>query len=408
MEFKEAFYKDPYSTEHDAKAISCIPGKKGYEVILNDTIFYPEGGGQPSDRGFLILPGGERLEVIDVKRSGEDTVSLLLPAPVPEGAEVYEEIDWDFRFSLMQNHSGEHIVSGLIHSEFGYENVGFHMSDVITIDISGELNWEQAMDIERKANAVVWKNCLVNIMFPSEEDLNSLEYRSKKELSGKVRLINIEGADSCACCGLHVKHTGEIGLIKILSLIRYKGGVRLEMVCGKKALYDYENKQDSVTEIKNLLSVKPDEVTDAVRHVIKESAEKSARIAGLNSRYFDMRVQELKSENDIIFTVENELDGIEIRKLCDRLNKSGKAGTSVVLAPAPSVKKDGGETGGETGYLYVIASTRIDLKAAAKTLNEQLNGRGGGSKEMIQGTFFSDLGKIREAVQSLSAIISAT
>ena len=392
MDFNEAFYKDAYLKEADAAVISCEPCKKGYRAVLSDTIFYPEGGGQPSDRGYLVTGDGTRVVVKDVKRNREDLVELFLESPVSPGDPVHQVVDWDFRFSLMQNHSGEHIVSGLINREYGFENVGFHMSDVITIDISGELRRKQLLDIEKKANRAVWKNIPVNIIYPKQHELGSLNYRSKKELSGKVRLVNIEDTDSCACCGLHVRNTGEIGLIKILSSIRYKGGVRLEMVCGEKALLDYERKLDSITEIKNALSVKPEEVTEAVKHVLEESAEKSGRIALLNSRYFDMRTAELQGVDDIIFTVEKDLDAQEIRKLCDRLNRSGKAGTSVVLAPA-DLKEASGEA-----CLYVIGSTKHDLKTAAKTLNEVLKGRGGGSKEMIQGTFYADTESIKRAV----------
>ncbi len=393
MEFTEAFYKNPYLREQDSGVQSCEPCKNGYKAVLSDTIFYPEGGGQPSDRGYLVTGDGTRIPVKDVKRNGEDMVEIYIESPVSSGDTVHQVIDWDFRFSLMQNHSGEHIVSGLINREYGFENVGFHMSDVITIDISGELDREQIINIERKANQAIWKDIPVNIIFPETGELEDLDYRSKKELSGKVRLVNIEDTDSCACCGLHVKRTGEIGLIKILSFIRYKGGVRLEMVCGDKALLDYERKLDSITEIKNALSVKPEEVTEAVNRVLEESAEKSGRIAVLNSRYFDMRTAELQGDNDIIFTVEKELDGQEIRKLCDRLNKSGKAGTSVVLAPAGKEDEPG-----EEAYLYVIGSTKHDLKSAAKALNDALKGRGGGSKEMIQGTFYADMESIKSAV----------
>ena len=389
MEFNESFYKDPYKTEFDAEVISCSPAKKGYALILSDTLFYPEGGGQSADKGVIRLSDGSEIFVSDVKRNSRDEVEHYIDTSIPEGTKVHGTIDFDHRFSLMQNHSGEHIVSGLIHKTYGYENVGFHMSDVITIDISGELSWEQAMEIERKANAAIWKNLPVNISLPDSETAAASEYRSKKELSGQIRLVTIDETDCCACCGLHVKNTGEIGLIKLLSLINYKGGVRIEMVCGAKALADYEAKQDSNTEIKNLLSVKPHEVTAAVKHVLEESNEKSARIADLSERYSDMRVKELTPEKGIIISQEENLDGIGIRKLCEKLKNSGKADVSAVLKPL---------AGGDS-FQYVIASTKYDLKNLAKPLNSALNGRGGGSKEMIQGTFFSSYDDIVSVIK---------
>ncbi|MBQ9550822.1 MAG: alanyl-tRNA editing protein [Lachnospiraceae bacterium] len=392
MDFNESFYKDPYRIEGNAEVISCEATKKGYGIVFDDTLFYPEGGGQPADRGFLRLADGTEISVRDVRRDKTDRVLHYTDTALEPGTRVGQLIDFDYRFSLMQNHSGEHIVSGLIKKNYGYENVGFHMSDVITIDISGELSWEQAMDIEQKANAVIWKNIRVDITLPNEASIKDMDYRSKKELSGQVRLVGIEDTDLCACCGLHVSRTGEIGIIKLLSLINYKGGVRIEMVCGAKALKDYEAKLDSNTEIKNLLSVKPHEVTDAVKHVLDESAEKSARIAGLSSRYFDLRVKELEEKDGIIFAREDILDGTELRKLCEKLKSSGKATVSVCLLPLP---------GGEPSFRYVIASTKYDLKSLAPALNKALNGKGGGSKEMIQGSFNASYDKICEEIRGI-------
>ena len=394
MNFNDLFYKDPYLTKCTAAVLSCRPVKKGYAIVLGDTVFYPEGGGQPADRGVFYIVG-EEIAVNDVQRNSSGEIEHFVDVPLDSGSEVSMEIDWHHRFSLMQNHTGEHIVSGLIHGAYGYENVGFHMSDVITIDISGELSWKQAMEIERKANSVIWKNLPVNITFPESGKLEELDFRSKKELTGKVRLIDIDGTDLCACCGLHVKHTGEIGMIKLLSLINYKGGVRIEMVCGEKALLDYEAKLDSNTEIKNLLSVKPHEVTDAVKHILNESTEKSARISGLCSRYFDMRTAELisdVSDDGIIITLEEDLDGIEIRKLCEKLKNSDKADVYIVLRPLPSE---------EESFQYVIASRQLDLKEKAPSLNKALRGKGGGSKEMIQGTFFTSYDEICKVIRNV-------
>ena len=394
MDFTELFYKDPYRKESDAVVISCDTSGKSFGIVFDDTVFYPEGGGQPADRGVLRLADGTEIKVSDVRRDASDQVLHYTDTALEPGTRVAQVIDFDYRFSLMQNHSGEHIVSGLIKKNYGYENVGFHMSDVITIDISGELSWEQAMEIERKANAVVWSDLPVNITFPDEDSLENTDYRSKKELSGKMRLVGIEDTDLCACCGLHVRRTGEIGMIKLISLINYKGGVRIEMVCGEKALMDYEAKLDSNTEIKNLLSVKPHEVTAAVKHILSESAEKSARIARLNSRYFDLRVNELKEKNGIIIAREDLLDGTELRKLCEKLKASKKSSVSVCLLPLPTE---------EPSFRYVIASTVFDLKSLAPALNKALNGRGGGSKEMIQGSFLASYDEICEKIRELFA-----
>ncbi len=389
MDFNELFYKDPYKKEFDARVVNSFPDGDGFRIILDDTAFYPEGGGQPSDSGVLTV-NGESLNVLDVCREKDDTVSHLISKDLPAGTIVHGIIDWDKRFSLMQNHTGEHIVSGLVNRRFGYENVGFHMGDVVTIDFSGEFGPEEAEEIERAANRIVWKDLPVNTLFPEEKELPSYDFRSKKELTGKVRLISIEDADLCACCGLHVKRTGEIGLIKILSLIRYKGGVRLEMVSGDRALSDYESKLKSITRIKNLLSVKPEEVEAAFDRVLKESAEKDEKIARINRRYIELKTGMLESENGIIIDIEEDMNNIEIRKLCDTLNKSGKARISLVLT---------GDESAPGVFRYCMASSTLDLKEIAPELNRALNGKGGGSKEMIQGSFAAPIDEIRSVVQ---------
>ena len=389
MQFTELFYKNPYTREFDSRVVSSTPDKEGFRLVLEDTAFYPEGGGQPSDTGVLVV-GEESLPVLDVRREEDDTVTHLVSKDLPKGTTVHGIIDWEKRFSLMQNHTGEHIVSGLVNRRFGYENVGFHMGDVVTIDFSGEFSPEEAEEIEIAANRVVWQDLPVNTLFPEEKELPSFDYRSKKELSGKVRLISIDNADLCACCGLHVERTGEIGLIKILSLIRYKGGVRLEMVSGDKALADYENKLKSVTRIKNLLSVKPEEVDAAFDRVMRESAEKDEKIGRINRRYIELKTKTLEPEDGIIIDVEEDMNNIEIRKLCDALNKSGKAKVSLVLTP---------DEAASGVFRYCMASNSPDLKELAPELNKALNGKGGGSKEMIQGSFAASLQEITDLIR---------
>lgn len=228
--FKELYDLNPYTEEFDAQVVSCNLNNDVYEIVLDRTAFYPEGGGQPADRGTLGT-----VNVLDVQEKAE-TIIHYCDAPLAEGTQVHGAIDWNRRFDLMQNHSGEHIVSGLIHQLYGYENVGFHMGDVIQIDFNGPLNEEQLKDIETRANRIVMNNEEIIALFPDEEELKTLEFRSKKELKGVVRIIEIPGADVCACCGTHVKRTGEIGLIKLLGWQKHKKGVRVEMLSGMRAL----------------------------------------------------------------------------------------------------------------------------------------------------------------------------
>ena len=259
---------DAYLGEFTAIVEKCVSETGIFKVALNQTAFYPEGGGQPADCGTL---GNARvLDVQEIDGVIWHTVTELLEP----GKEVVGKVDFERRFSNMQNHTGEHIVSGLVAREYGYHNVGFHMgSEVITVDFDGVLTQEQLFDIEMQANDAVLKDVPVTVSYPSREELERTDYRSKKEIEGQVRLVTVEGYDCCACCGTHVSHTGEIRLIKILGVQHYKGGVRVSMLCGERAFRDYMVKHSNSVGIAQLLSVKPEEAGDAVVRLKEKNVE---------------------------------------------------------------------------------------------------------------------------------------
>ena len=230
---QELFYRDPYAREFSATVTSCREGKKGFEVVLDDTAFYPEGGGQPSDEGTL----GEA-KVIFVKRVGPEIVHYI-DKPLEVGSTVIGKIDWERRFDNMQNHTCEHIFSGLVHQKYKLENVGFHMDpDDITVDFSGEIPMESIPELEQLVNQAITQDIDIKIEFPTEEVLEAMEYRSKKELHGVVRIVTIPGCDRCACCGTHVRRSGEIGMFKILDAYKHRGGTRVRFVAGERARRD--------------------------------------------------------------------------------------------------------------------------------------------------------------------------
>ena len=200
MEMNELFYKDAYLKEFDAVVTSCHEGKNGFEVVLDDTAFYPEGGGQPWDTGTL-----NDAKVTSVRKK-DGVIIHYTDKPLAEGTKVHGVIDWIRRFDHMQNHSGEHIFSGLVHKKFGYDNVGFHLHDIVTVDFNGMMTWQDALDIEREANEIIWKDEETKISFPSKEELSSMDYRSKIELDGTVRIVEFPEGDTCACCGKPAKH----------------------------------------------------------------------------------------------------------------------------------------------------------------------------------------------------------
>lgn len=368
---EKLFYEDTYIKEFQAQVVSCQPGKKAmYEVVLDQTAFYPEGGGQPSDTG--VLGGVKVLEV----HEKDGRVVHYVDGPLEVGAVVKGELDWERRYSNMQHHSGEHLFSGLIHHHFGYDNVGFHMGqDEVTIDFNGPLTPEQVEEVEREANALIYDNVPVEITYPTAEELQKIDYRSKKELTGQVRIVEIPGGDVCACCGTHVRTTGEIGIIKITGLMNYKGGVRMSLLCGSRALKDYEKKQKLVTRISNLLSAKPDTIADAVEKLKADSGAKDARINQIYQKLFQFKVQVMPDSAEPLLVMEEDLNPVQLRQYCTILYEQGKG--SVVLACSE-----------EQGiWKYAIGSQVSDVRPISKKLNGLLHGRGGGSNLMAQGTF---------------------
>lgn len=380
-EMNELFYRDEYAREFDAEVISCQKGKKGYEVVLSDTVFYPEGGGQPADRGTL-----EQVNVLDVKRRNGEILHIT-DAPLEPGMTVHGVLDWERRFDHMQQHSGEHILSGLVHAQFGYDNVGFHMNDeVVTVDFNGPITWEEAMELEDKVNAYIWTDAESRELYPSEEELKAMDYRSKIELKGKVRLVEYPGADLCACCGTHVAHTGEIGLMKILSVSRHKDGVRMEMLFGGRAMKDYDRKHLLNTEFSCRLSAKPYETGEALQRVLDEMNAMKFRMQAMNERYYAMRATSIPVGEPVIFFNEPGMSMVEIRKFCDYLISKGKVKTAMIISP-----KD------KESVNYVMGSADLNMRDVGKLLNEELHGRGGGRPEMVQGSFQAEADAVEQA-----------
>ena len=366
---EKLYYQNSHLFTFEAAVLDCREEKKGFSVVLDRTVFFPEGGGQLADTGKL---GGAR--VLDVHEKGGE-IRHITDAPLEIGAHVEGCIDTEQRLRRMQNHSGEHILSGLVHNAYGFDNVGFHMgAECMIIDFSGELSWEQLMELETRANEVVRKNLPLHIWFPEAEELKSLEYRSKLELTENVRIVEIPGVDRCACCAPHVERTGEVGIVKILDSQRHRGGVRVSVVCGLDALEDYRFRQESVTEISRALSAKRGEVALAVRRVLGEQQSMKERCDALSLalvRY----MAETEPETDGNILVFSEVLGeIAQRELTNLLTEKA-GGFAAVFCGSD-----------ESGWRYIIGSRRVDLRAGAKSINAAIDGRGGGTPKMIQGS----------------------
>ena len=365
---EKLFYQDSHRSTFTAIVQEVRPSGNGYEIILDRTAFFPEGGGQSSDTGSL---GG--VSVSDVQEI-DGKIIHYTDGPLVEGTEVEGCIDWTERFSKMQQHTGEHIVSGLIHKIYGYHNVGFHLgTDSVTLDFNGVVPKEKLHEIEQLANEAVAKNLPVQVLYPTDEVLSKISYRSKIEIEGQVRIVVIDGYDVCACCAPHVKQTGEIGLIKLVGMQNYKGGVRISMLCGFRALEDYYQKEKNNREIAVMLSAKEYETAVEVERLQEELAMKKAKIAELERKFLEQKVETLDISGEIVCLFE-ETDPVMTRELVNLLLKKGAKMAAVF---------SGNE---REGYRYVLGSRSLDVRENGKLLNEAFHGRGGGKPEMVQGT----------------------
>ena len=371
------FERDAFRTEAESRILAAEPDPKtgGGRIALDGTVFYPEGGGQPADRGTLTLPDGTVLTVADVHEQGGVIWHSVdaLPAAAAPGIAVTGRIDWDWRFDKMQQHTGEHILSGILHQMFGAENVGFHIgAEAVRMDTSVPISAEGLREAELAANRIVWQNVPVVITYPTREELAQLTYRSKKEIEGQVRIVTIPGADVCACCGTHTATTGQVGQIKILASENYKGGVRLSVVCGQRALLAAQEMRARQADIGALLSAKADQTAVAVHRVYDEYTALKFTHFGVCAQLFDALAQLADPGEAAIRTVPG-LDPDGLHRLAVRLTE---ATTGLCAALTPTEKGTG----------YCIAQAGGDVRALTKALNTALNGRGGGKPGICQGS----------------------
>lgn len=385
---KRLFDDNAYQTSFTATVLACEPQKKGYAIILDQTCFFPEEGGQTADTGSLRV-GDQNISVTDVQIDKEDVIRHMVKQPVEAGTVVEGEIQWEKRFSDMQQHTGEHIVSGLIHAAFGYNNVGFHLSaNEVTLDLDGMLNAEQIAEIERKANEAVYRNVHVIAEYPDAETLAGMEYRSKIELEGPVRIVTIPDVDCCACCAPHVGHTGEIGLIKIIHAAKYKSGVRLNMLCGARALADAQIKQDQVEAIGIALSVKQYKTAAAVQKLQDDMTQMKLQLSAMGKQLAMYQAQAIPEGTVHTCLFETEMEKDVQRELVNQLTArcTGFCGVFVGSDAA--------------GYRYIIGAANGDARECNQALKECCEVRGGGSKDMVQGS-------VKGTEESIRALFAA-
>lgn len=379
---KKLYYEDVHMTEFEAVVTECIYDEKKnvYKIVLNQTAFFPEEGGQVADKGtlsFVQEPGLEptHLPLLDAHIK-QDIIYHYVEKEIPVGTVVKGRVDWEQRFDFMQQHSGEHIISGLVNKQYGFDNVGFHLGlQEVTLDFNGVLTLEELRVIETKANEAVWKNLPIHIAFPSSEDLSALEYRSKLDLTENVRIVTIPGYDTCACCAPHVDTTGQIGMIKITNVQSHRGGIRVNILCGNRALRDYTVKQNNAFAISASLSVKQDLIADGVERLKEENFKQKEVMNRLQTTILKNMADNLpapaESTHAILFV--EPMDDIAIRNLINDL-----------------VPKYAGYVGvfwgnDIDGYRYIVGSSTLDCRELATALREKFGAKGGGKAPMIQG-----------------------
>ncbi|MBS5081590.1 MAG: alanyl-tRNA editing protein [Clostridiales bacterium] len=369
---EKLYYENSYIQRFEAEVLACEKQEDYYEIVLDKTAFFPEGGGQSADRGFL-----NGIPLSDA-REKNGIVYHITSQPIHPGTSVLGEIDFKERFSKMQQHTGEHIISGIVHRRFGWHNVGFHLgSEIVTMDFDGALNADELADIEYQANEIAFSNRKVEISYPAKEDLEKLEYRSKIEIEGQVRIVTIPGVDVCACCAPHVNYTGEIGMIKIVDAQKYKGGTRVSMLCGFRALHDYRTKERNINQISVVLSAKPDLSAEAVLRQKEELQHDKDRMIYFQGKYIEEKAGRIPDGGDghigmLLF--EEDLDSGMMRKYVNL-----------------SVGKTDGISGcfvgdDQNGYRYVLGSETLDVRSISGEMNRDLDGKGGGKPGMVQGS----------------------
>ena len=365
MTTQKLYYNDCHLKTFTATVTGCEKTEKGWSITLSATAFYPEGGGQACDLGTL---GG--VKVLDVQEKGDGIVHLC-DSPLTVGKTVEGTIDWQRRFDLMQQHTGEHIVSGLLHEKFGCHNVGFHIgADVMEVDFDCNPTPEELADIELRANEIIWANVGVACGFPAAEELPNIPYRSKKALDWPVRIVNIPGADTCACCGVHVARTGEVGIIKILSCVKFHQGVRLQMVCGNRA---YRYLANIYEQAKQAFSAKLPEIGAAAVRMNDALAAEKFRSTALQKQVFESIAKDYVNQKDVLHFAA-ELTSVQVRELADKI-AGAVTGFAAVFSGSD-----------EDGYSYCLATRSGDLRELGKAMNAELSGRGGGKPEFQQGS----------------------
>ena len=392
MKTKKLYDLDAYETSFEATVLSCeVLEKKDendnhiYAVVLDQTLFFPEEGGQTPDKGEL-----ENTEVLDVQIKG-DVITHYLAKELEVGKKVRGQIEWQHRFFNMQQHSAEHIFSGLADKKYGYKNVGFHLSNqIVTMDFDGTFTEAQLEEMEWEVNEAIAKNVLVKTGYPSKEELENLPYRSKIEIDADIRIVEVEGYDICACCAPHVHRTGEIGSFKIQSAQNYKGGTRISFLCGFRALEEYRRKAKIITELSGILTTNQDNLPEHVSKLKAQIQTLKAELSNAKKEVMDYKIADIAKDEENVILFERDLDNVVMRSVVNKLVESHEGICAVFVGSD------------KNGYIFILGSKNIDCRETIKVLKENFDARGGGSAQMVQGSLTATQENIIQKMLSVS------
>lgn len=386
MSTKKLYDIDAYKTEFEARVISCEKVEAGnscddakamYGVILEQTLFFPEEGGQTPDKGNI-----DGKEVLDVQIK-DDVITHYLAESIEEGSMVKGTIDWQHRFFNMQQHSGEHLFSGLAYRKHGLKNVGFHLSNqIVTMDFDKALSEAQLKEMEWEINEAIVANVEIKTGYPTKEALESMDYRSKIEIDGAVRIVEILGYDVCACCAPHVHRTGEIGIFKIQSVQNYKGGMRISFLCGFRALEEYRRKSEIVSELSGILTTNQENLVDHVTKLREQVHSLKVQLSNEKQMRMEQKLTEIPSEQKDVILFEQELETPVVRNVVNRLMEEHDGVCGLFVGDDIE------------GYQFIIGSKSVDCREIATKLRENLGARGGGKSQMIQGSIVASQERI--------------
>lgn len=379
---KKLYDYDAYATEFEAKVISCEDiGGGTYALVLDQTLFFPEEGGQTPDNGSI---DGEEVYTVQIEK---DVITHYVMKYFEVGQAVSGCIDWQHRFFNMQQHSGEHLFSGLAYKKYGLKNVGFHLSEnVVTMDFDKPLSEEQLMEMEWEINEAIVANVEIKTGYPSKEELENLEYRSKIEIDGAIRIVEIPGYDICACCAPHVKRTGEIGMFKIQSVQNYKGGIRISFLCGFRALEEYRRKAEIISEVSGILTTNQEKIAD---HVLKLKAQVQSlktQLSNVKQTMMESKLEEIPAEQLDVIVFETDLDTPVMRNVVNKLMEKHDGVCGIFVGTD------------KEGYNFIIGSKTVDCCEIASKLREKFDSRGGGKPKMIQGSLVAGADEIQSVL----------